>query len=237
LYIWQVKNIDKKKTLKKEGLFCCRKKMNKFFIIGYYQNEGYMERKSVSATILVLYLAGLFAVIGSCFYAFIFKENQIKVEAVFIETKGVAVYQDNEKNNPATELNLSDMEIGIRPATGKLDKETQIPSTICSDGTSEGYYASVFVDFGVNYKIVLKDINIESEKHELDLKEQRKNIFIAIEDIKNTTKSLEEDEITLVTFQDTNSMQELTFLIWIGAFADDGLKGSKISFTLDFVAI
>ena len=196
-----------------------------------------MERKSVSATILVLYLAGLFAVIGSCFYAFIFKENQIKVEAVFIETKGVAVYHDNEKNNPATELNLSDMEIGIRPATGKLDKETQIPSTICSDGTSEGYYASVFVDFGVNYKIVLKDINIESEKHELDLKEQRKNIFIAIEDIKNTTKSLEEDEITLVTFQDTNSIQELTFLIWIGAFANDDLKGAKISFTLEFIAI
>lgn len=196
-----------------------------------------MERKSVSATILVLYLAGLFAVIGSCFYAFIFKENQIKIESVFIETHGVAVYQDKDKNEEAKELNLSNMEVGIRPATGKLDKETQIPSTISADDTSEGYFASVYVDFGIDYKIVLKNIKIENDKHELDKKEQRKNIFIAIENINNTTKSLEEDEITIVTFKDVESMQKLTFLIWLGSFADDDLKGSKISFVIDFVAV
>ena len=41
-----------------------------------------MNKKSVSTTILILFLAVFFAVIGSCFATFIYKETRTLVEAV-----------------------------------------------------------------------------------------------------------------------------------------------------------
>ena len=196
-----------------------------------------MEKKSVSASLLVIYLAGLFAVVGSCFYAFVFQKNQIKVESIKVSAININVYNDKDKTEKSTELKLSNMETGIRPATGKIDKETQIPSTISGEGTSEGYYATVYVDTSINYNIIVKNIKLESDKHELDLKDQRKNIYIAIEDVKNTTKTLEKDEFVLVTFEDVAETQELTFFVWLGSFADDVLKGTKISFELEFLHV
>ena len=197
-----------------------------------------MEKKSVSASMLILYLAALFAVVGSCFYAFVFKDKQIKIEKVAIlADEEILVYNDENKEQIATALNLSDMEIGIRPATGKLDQETQIPSTITDEGTSEGYYAAVYVEAKTNYKIVLKNINIESEKDDLLTKEERKNIFISIKDIANTTKNLEKDETEIVLFEDVSTLQKLTFFIWLGQSAGDDLQGAKISFDLAFIKV
>ena len=197
-----------------------------------------MDKKSVSASLLIVYLASLFALVGSCFYAFVFKDKQIKVESVNILTvEGVSVFNDKDKKEQSTSLNLSNMELGIRPATGEINQETQVPSTINDTNTSEGYYAKVFVDSNKNYKIIIKDIKVKTQKNEIDAKEQLKNVFISLKDIKNTTKALEEDEFELVNFQDVSETQELVFLIWLGALADDVLQGAKISFSLSFEEI
>ncbi len=196
-----------------------------------------MEKKSVSASLLVVYLAALFAVVGSCFYAFVFKARQIKIQSVSVEaSQGINVFADKEKTKKAEKLDLSNMETGIRPATGKLDKDTQIPSTISADNTSEGYYASVFVE-PANYKIVVRDIKIDSEEDELEVKEERKNIFIAIKDVEGSAKSLEDDEVELATFKDATEDTEHVFLIWLSASAGDSLKGAKISFEIAFVNV
>lgn len=197
-----------------------------------------MEKKSVSASLLIFYLTGLFAVVGSCFYTFVFKERQIKVEKVIVTANSqIKLYDNEEKTQETIELKLSNMEQGIRPATGKLNQETQIPSTINDEGTSEGYYATVYVDTTVNYKIMVKNIKIDSTKAELEVKEERKNIFLAIKDIQNTTKTLEKDEFEIVKFENISDIQKLTFFIWIGALTDDVLQGAKISFELSFEAI
>ena len=197
-----------------------------------------MEKKSVSATLLILYLSALFAVVGSCFYAFVFKEKQIKIEEVrIVADSSMLVYEDENKTKIAKNLRLSDMEIGIRPATGKVDKDFKVPSTINDEGTSEGYYATVYVDSSINYKIVLKNIMIESKEDELEVKEERKNIFISIKDILDTTKTLEDEETEIVVFSDVKDTQKLTFFIWLGADAGKSLQGAKISFDLEFLAI
>lgn len=197
-----------------------------------------MEKKSVSASLLIIYLAALFAVVGSCFYAFVFKNNQITIEEIVVSAVSqISVYNDEEKKEKSNKLKLSDMQVGIKPATGEIDKDTQIPSTINDEGTSEGYFAKVYVDTDINYKILVKNIKIESEKNALDIKEERKNIFITIKDVANTTKSLEKDEFELVTFEDVNKTQELTFLIWLGSLAGEILEGAKITFELSFVAV
>jgi len=197
-----------------------------------------MKKNSVSASLLILYLAGLFAVVGSCFYTFVFKGKQIKLESVsVVAASGISVYNDKEKKQKSTSLELSDMEIGLKPATGDLDKETQIPSTINDEGTSEGYYATIFVDSSKNYKVVIKNIKIESDKDELLVKDERKNIFVAIKDIEGTTTDLDKDEIVLVTFSDVTETQQLTFLFWLGSLAGEDLQGAKISFELSFESV
>lgn len=196
-----------------------------------------MEKKSVSATILVLFIAITFSIIGICFSVYKYQDTKIEIKEVKILTNGIDVFGDKELQQKITTLKLSDMNLGLKPATGELDTESEVPSTITNEGTSEGYYASVFVPANINYKIYVTDVKIETKKNQLEADNERKNIFISIKDIDNSTKSIEEDKTEIVKFENISETQELTFLIWLGAMAGNELIGSKISFTLLFEAI
>ena len=178
-----------------------------------------------------------FSVIGICFSVYKYQDTKIEIKEVKILANGVNVYCDKNLTKEAKTLELSDMKLGLKPATGELDEESEIPSTITNEGTSEGYYASVFVPSGTDYKIFLTDIKIETTKNEIDANNERKNIFISVKDVENSMKSLEEDRTEIVKFENVTETQELVFLIWLGALAGDELVGSKISFTLSFEAI
>ena len=196
-----------------------------------------MEKKSVSATFLVIFLALTFSVIGICFSVYVYQDTKIVIENITISTTGISVYSDKDLQNSATSLNLSNMDLGLKPATGELDSETQIPSTITDEGTSEGYYATIYVPAGVNFKITITNVVIDTKENEIEANNERKNIFISIKDIENSTKSIEEDITEIATFSNVTETQKLTFLIWLGSLAWDELVGSKISFTLNFEAI
>jgi len=129
------------------------------------------------------------------------------------------------------------MDVGLKPATGEVDGETKIPSTITDEGTSEGYYSTVYVDASAGFKVVVKDINIDSKHDTLLVKEERKNIFVAIKDVKGSAKSLENDEVELAQFSNTQELDKITFFVWLSSFATDELEGAKISFTIEFVLI
>jgi len=197
-----------------------------------------MNKKSVSATILVLFLALFFTVVGSCFSAFVYSKTRTLLERVdLISVEGVGLFQDKAHKKTATSLKLSNMDLGLKPATGEIDAESKVPSTITDKGTSEGYYASVYLDARVAFRVVVKNIKIDSTHDEIMVKEERKNIFVAIKDVKNSAKSLENDEIELASFSNVEALEKLTFYIWLSSFASDELEGAKISFTLEFVAI
>lgn len=197
-----------------------------------------MDKKSVSASLLIIYLGILFSVIGVCFSSFVYTKNKTEVTSVALSNSaGVQIFKDEKFTKTINKLSLSDMDVGLKPATGEVDAETQIPSTITDQGTSEGYYASVFVKADADFKLVVKDIKIETDKNETEAKEQRKNIFIAVKDTKNAIKSLEEDEFELVKFSDVSETQKITFLIWLGSLASDSLVGAKISFTIEFASV
>ena len=197
-----------------------------------------MDKKSVAASILVGFLALVFAVIGACFSSFVFSYTKIEISSVAVKTaSGIEVFEDEKLTKKINSLKLSKQELGIKPATGEVDAETQIPSTINAENTTEGYYSKVFVKSTINYKIVISNIKIETERNLIEAEEQRKNIFVAIEDIKNTTKSLENDEIEIVSLEKNSEPQELVFLFWLSSFAGEELEGSKISFSLEFLPI
>lgn len=197
-----------------------------------------MKQKSVGASILIIYLAVLFAIIGGCFITFVYTYTKTEIDDIkLVVDSGISVFQDKELKMQAKTLKLSKQELGLKPATGELDSETEIPSTITDEGTTEGYYATIFVQTNKSFKINLTNIQIKTKHNATKAKEERKNIFIAIKDVKNSTKSLESDKIEIATFQNVNESQELVFLLWLGSLAGEGLEGAKISFDLEFIAL
>ena len=78
-----------------------------------------MNKKSVSATILVLFLALFFTVVGSCFSAFVYSKTRTLLESVdLVSVEGVELFQDKAHKKKATSLKLSNMDLGLKPATG-----------------------------------------------------------------------------------------------------------------------
>ena len=197
-----------------------------------------MNKKSVSATILVLFLALFFSVVGSCFSMFVYKYSRTLVEKVgLIADASIKLYSDEKLKKETNKLKLSDMEVGLKPATGEIDAETQIPSTIDDKGTSEGYYSTIYVKSSGNFRISIHNIKIESDHDELLIKEERKNIFVGIKDLKNSVKTLENEGIEICRYSDISEPVKITFLIWLGSLASDELEGAKISFDIKFVAL
>ena len=197
-----------------------------------------MNKKSFAASTLVIFLAMMFSVIGICFSRFVYHDTKIEIKEIKLKTAtGIDVFYDEECLKKATTLKLSEMKLGLKPATGEVNQTTQIPSTITNQGTSEGYYSTVYVKSTNDYKIVVKNVVIETKKDKIEVHEERKNIFISIMDVENSTKSIEKTETEIVLFEDVSSSQKLVFLIWLGAFADEVLVGAKISFDLEFIAV
>lgn len=196
-----------------------------------------MNKKSVSATILVLFLALFFSVVGTCFSMFVYRYSRTLVEKVGVVCEGVKVYGDEKLTREISKLKLSDMEIGLKPATGEIDVETQIPSTIDDKGTSEGYYSTVYVKASGNFRLSIHNIKIDSDHDAILIKEERKNIFVGIKDLKNSVKTLENEGVEICRYSDVKDVVKITFLIWLGSLASDELEGAKISFDIKFVAI
>ena len=197
-----------------------------------------MNKKSVAASTLVVFMSIFFAVIGICFSNFVFKDTKIEVTRVGVaSSEGLKVFEDEDLTKEVIELKLSNMELGIKPATGELDADTKIPSTITDQGTSEGYYSTVYVEVDGDFKIVVGSVKIESKKNMLDVEAERENVFVALKDVEGAVKSLETDGVELANFQDVQGVQKLTFFIWLDALSGDALEGAKISFELEFVLI
>lgn len=197
-----------------------------------------MKRKSISSSLLIIFLSILFATIGTCFSVFAYQKTKIEVSEVkVVSVDGIDVFDDEELTKKSSRLILSKMELGLKPATGEIDSESQIPSTINDKGTSEGYYSTVFVRTNLGIKISVVDVIVEGGQDDISANEERENIFVSIKDIRGTTKSLENETTKLVELTNINGTQKLTFFIWLGALADDVLEGAKISFTIKFEQI
>ena len=197
-----------------------------------------MNKKSVSASILIMFLALVFAVIGSCFSSFVYTDKKIKFEEIrLVCASGISIFEDEEYTKQVSKLKLSDMELGLKPATGELDEETKIPSTITDQGTSEGYYETIYVKSSVPYRIIINNIKIENKKDVEKANGERENIFIAIKDFDNTTKSLESEEIVVADISENYEIREFTFLFWLGSLSGEELVGSIITFNIEFKTI
>jgi len=88
-----------------------------------------------------------------------------------------------------------------------------------------------------NFRISIHNIKIDSDHDENLIKEERKNIFVGIKDLKNSVKTLENEGIEICRYVDAEKPVKITFFIWLGSLASEELEGAKISFDIKFVAI
>ena len=192
-----------------------------------------MDGKNTGAVLATIFFIVVCALIGSTFMAFVYEDKKVVVNNPSI-ISGAEISVTDEKGNALSSLTLSKTTLGLKPATGEEDAETNIPFTITDTVGTEGQYAKFFVKSDVNFNIFVKNINIESKENTA---QERKHICVGIKNEKETTKTLEEDNILLYSGVANTEPKELTFFVWLHAHASNILAGAKISFDLEFVAV
>ncbi|MBR2909917.1 MAG: hypothetical protein IKC11_06230 [Clostridia bacterium] len=194
-----------------------------------------MKRKNIAMTVCTILSALTFIVIGACFSAFVYKDEVIKVKNPKVTVaRNIQVFaSDGEKT--LDELKLSQMKLGLKPATGEEDSLTSIPTTITDKQGSEGQYAKFKLYAPEGAKVSIQNIKIENEKESAeDIAKERENIMVAIKGIDDSTKSLAGDKIELATVPASEDKEEYTFLIWLSGKAGNKLESSTISFDITF---
>ena len=192
-----------------------------------------MLRKNIAPVIATILTGILFIVIGSCFSAFLYKKEIIKVEdPKIITNSNIEVF--NSDNDKIINLKLSKLELGLKPSTGEEDKETGIPATVSDKKGSEGLFGKVLVYAPTGAKILINNIIISSNKDEDKIAEERENIMVSVKEIKQSTKSLDKDSVELGEIDASSEKTELTFYVWLSGKASKVLESARISFDIVF---
>lgn len=196
-----------------------------------------MNKKNIATTIILILCSVLFAVTGSTFMNLLYQKNKIVVKdpAVIVSDGVLVSAQDDENNTQIAYLKFSDMNLGLKPVTGKVDKETNIPSTVTDKNGTEGLYSAIKITAPVGLSIKLTNIKIESDQESEKLEIERKNMWIALKDVKNSANNLQQNEVILYTSQNQLEQTEFVVLFWLDSNVGKTLKGAKISFEMHFL--
>ena len=197
-----------------------------------------MQRKNIAMTMSTILCAFTFIVIGSCFSAFIYKDEVIKVtDPKIILGDNIQVFS-SEGDKVIDKLDLSQMKLGLKPATGEEDSVTNIPTTVTDKQGSEGQYAKFKLYAPSGARVYITNIKIENSKESAeDVENERENIMVAIKEIEDSAKSLVGNKIELGQAVASDERISYTFLIWLSGKVSDKLESSKISFDISFEAV
>ena len=191
-----------------------------------------MLRKNIAPVIAVVLSGILFIIIGSCFSAFLYKSEIIKVQDPRVFAQGNIVITD-KKGKSVNKLELSELKLGLKPATGEEDAETGIPSTISDKSGSEGLFCKFCVKNDNDCTIIIKNILVKNKtKKVVDV--DRENIVVAIKEIDKSTKTLLNDVVELGSVSKSENKKEFTFYVWLSGKASQELKATTISFDIYF---
>ena len=193
-----------------------------------------MDRENVAKTIAIILSTLLFIIVGSCFSAFLYKYEMVELEnpKIFL-AEDMQVF-NVEGDKVIDTLTFSKMTLGLKPATGEEDPDTNIPITVTDRQGSEGVYAKckVFVPSGAVVKI--KNIHFETTENSEVIEKERKNIYLSVKEIENSTVSFENDENTIGNLSALDERQDCTFMLWLSGKTGDNLKAVKIFFDIYF---
>ena len=193
-----------------------------------------MLRKNIAPVIVTALSCLLFIIIGSCFSAFVYKKEIVKIESPKLLTNNKVYVYDESGKNLINELKLSKMKLGLKPVTGEEDKESNIPVTVTDSNGSEGQYSKFKVKASQGAKIYVKNIVIETENKKIDIEKEKEHIMVAIKQINGSSTNFKQDVVCLGEIEASDNLIDLTLFIWLSGKTSTELKAAKISFDLSF---
>lgn len=193
-----------------------------------------MNKNNTAITVTTILCALFFIVIGSCFSAFLYADEMVKIEMVNIITAESVFVFDKDGKNEIKKLELSTMKLGLKPATGEEDATTKIPTTVHDKQGTEGVFAKFKVKSENGAKIYVTNIKFSGDVSEKVIEEERENIMVSISQISESTNSLKEEKVLLGELQGGDEKVDLTLFVWLSASISDKFNSESISFDLLF---
>lgn len=195
-----------------------------------------MNKKNIATTIVLVLSSLLFATVGSTFMNLLYEKNKIVVEnPQVVASPGISIYKsDDESKTQITQLEFNSMSLGLKPVTGEADENTSIPSTVTEKKGTEGLYAQIKISAPAGLTIKVANLQIDGQEEIEKLQKERKNLWVALKDVEDSAKNLEQSEVVLHTESQQIKDKEYVFFFWLSG---DGkaLKGAKISFDVQFL--
>lgn len=193
-----------------------------------------MNKNNTAITVTTILCALFFIVVGSCFSAFLYADEMVKIEKVNIVTAESVFVFDKDGKNEIEKLELSTMKLGLKPATGEEDATTKIPTTVHDKQGTEGVFAKFKVKAENGAKIYVTNIKFSGDVSEKVIEEERENIMVSISQISESTNSLKEEKVLLGELQGSDEKVDLTLFVWLSASISDKFNSESISFDLLF---
>jgi len=190
------------------------------------------SKKSVAVSISALLIIFLFAIIGSTFIEYLYKNEKVEIKNPRI-TMSDGIVIKNTKNETIHELDFSEIKLGLKPVTGELDVKTKIPVTVNDKNGSEGIFTKFIVDSLHDCNIYIKNLVVIGNDS-LEIQKERENIWFSVVGIEDSTKNFKEDVVNLGTILASSEGKEYTLLMWFSSVASEDFESSKISFEIEF---
>ncbi len=188
------------------------------------------SKKSVAVSVCALLLICLFAVVGSCFMAYLYEDEKVVIKSPRI-VAGAGISVTNSKGEPIDKLEFSDLKLGLKPVTGELDSETKVPVTVHDKNGSEGIFAKFSVKSSRVTKLSVQNLRIEGNDS-LDFAQERKNIWLSVMEVKNSTNNFEDEKVELCELTASTEGATFTLLLWFASVSSENFESSTISFDI-----
>lgn len=187
-----------------------------------------MEKKTIATTISGILILVFIIIIGATLSAFKVEKQKVEVKSLKVEAQPGIIITDKE-GIEISELEVKSSAVGIRPATGKEDSETHVPSTINDSVGTEGAYACFKVKSDKDWKIVLVSCEVTAgHKDNID------NIRIASLDDENM--SIKGSDVGAVLGDgEAGNDDEVIVAIWLDADTKKSIASGDIHIVLGVV--
>lgn len=189
-----------------------------------------MDKKTVAVTVLTSLIVVFIVAIGATLSAFKVSKERVTVESISIVCADEASITD-KNGNIIQNLEVKSSSVGVRPATGDEDTETNIPTTVNDAVGTEGAYASFFLNAPSAWEIRLQKCSLsKSEDINLD------NVRLGIMEEKNDPVCGTDVGVVLARGDEVEK-KEYVVVVWLDQETTKDIKGAKISVELELVLL
>ena len=187
-----------------------------------------MDKKTVAVTVMAFLILIFFVAIGSTLSAFKVAREKVTVEKITIGSADGITIKNND-GVEVVELEVKSSVVGVRPATGDEDIETNIPSTVNDGVGTEGAYASFNLSANNAWEIRLVSCFLTA-----GMDENLDNVRVAIMEEENEPISGKDVGAVLAKGERVTD-KEMVVVVWLDPETNRNIKGAKISVQLEVI--